>query len=207
METTRWTQVEIQNQLGHCNTLGEFIKFLEIYYVKKDEVICEIKIDGQLLSESEEQRYKQNPISNFSEITVKSNNLNNLFDESLDSLIKILGEIEEELILSSDQFRVHNLTCGQEDFDLAIKKTQLAFDLNTYLIQLLCRFFESDLENQFKKNWQQIQKEFFQLSQQVYVTFQTKNYVLLSDLLEYEYSNVLQKWVNWLMSIKNHFKK
>ena len=205
MEITKWTQDEIKTKFSHCNTLGELIRSLESYYIKKDEVICEIQVDGRLLSEAEEQIYNENPVNNFSEIVVKSNNLNGLFGESLDSLTMILKEIEEKLVMTSDQFRILNLNAGQQDFDVSIKRIQLAFDLNSHFLQMLERFFKPELVAQFKNQWDIIQKDFLSLSRQVYETFQKKDYILLSDLLEYEYSNVLQRWSVWVQSIKSQF--
>ncbi len=206
MEITKWTQNEINNDFHKCNTLGELIGSLEAHFVMKGQVVCEISVDGMSLSEEQEHVYKSNSVDNISEIIVKSSTHEALFLDSLDSLCIILSEVEQEFVECADFFRLMDLQRAQKIFDGTIQKSQLALDLNRYFAQASEQYLTPEFSGFSSAQWDTLQKRFLELSYQIYDAFQKKDYILLSDLLEYEFSNLLQAWKTWVLEIKNHFQ-
>lgn len=196
MEITKWNRDDILNQFESCKNVGELLTSIESFFSKKGELVCEIAINGSIINESEESKLKSNNIEYIKEITIKSNTQEKLTAESLESLREILTALEEEYIVASEFFRMMEFKGkGQEKFDGAIKKTQLALDLSSYMIQ-------ASKSATAATEWQSLRGTFLALCQQTHDAFQNKNYVLVSDLLEYEFTSFLQNWKSWLTVTK-----
>ncbi len=196
MEVTKWTQHDILTQFNGCKNVGELISSIESFFSKRGELVCEITINGLVLSEKHENQMQGNTIDFVKEVTIKSNTQEKLTAESIESLKEILASLEEEYIVASEFFRMMEFKGkGQEKFDGAVKKTQLALDLNSYMVQ-------TAKAASIGTEWQSIRDRFLKICHETHDAFQKKDYILVSDLLEYEFTNFLQNWRAWISSVK-----
>lgn len=206
MEKQIWSSVEIralvhknlQDEKAHPTSLKDAIGFLEEHYEGKGAVICEIKVDGKLLKEDEEERSADNDLGSITSIEVFFNAPEKVAEESLSKLRSYCPELTSMSEEAGFLYRNGHLADAQDLVEELIPECQEVIELFT----LLMHCCTNDNWDHVVQTWRSSIDTFSQTVEEMLQAMESKDYVLLADLFEYEMPKVFSIWSELTNSIR-----
>lgn len=196
MTDSNWTSDQIANDFVDCNTVGEVINRLEIIVAARGEVICEIRVNGELIDEEQEAKLAaeaktMNPRSAIRSLSIRSDRPEHLIGEALRSSLSFIPLLTRASVDTACRFRDGDVHVGSEQLNEALEGCQwfvetihhargAASGLGTGVYQA--------------ERWQQAEKMLFDVLTELTATFDRKDFLLVADLLEYELTAALEMW-------------
>src|SRR4051812_989599 len=95
MTDSNWTSDQIASEFTDCETVGEVLHRLETIVASRGEVICEIRLNGQVIDEKDEARLpedreKTNPRSAIQTLSIRSDRPEHLIGQALRSSLSFV---------------------------------------------------------------------------------------------------------------------
>jgi hypothetical protein len=195
MTTSFWDSQEIGKQFRECSTLKEIIARLETDFSLKGEVICEIRVNGILLSEDDEVKFASHPRETIQEISIASNRPGDLISQALASADVFVPELDKACLRTAEKLRGADLPAAQASFRETIEGCQWFVDTLMHV-----RGAASGIEKPISNPalWFEAEKMITQVIREVSEAYGNEDYVLVADLLEYELTGTLAVWKNVL---------
>lgn len=196
MTDSNWTSDQIARDFEDCSTVGDVIHRLEKMAASKGEVICEIRVNGQLISEVEEARFmddpqKMNPRSAIQSLSIRSDRPEHLIGQALRSTISFIPLLSKASIDTAQCFRDGDVHKGSEQLNEALEGCQ-------WFVETIHHARGAASGIGFgvhqAERWQQAEKMLFQVVNELTTTFDRKDYTQVADLLEYELTAALEMW-------------
>ena len=183
---------EIQQNYRSADTLGDVIEIIEKEYWKKGQVLCEIRVNDMYLSEEDEGSFSGSKIDEVSKLFFRTQNVDQLYQESLISILDIIPRIGKESIDVSDLIR-------NGEIKSATTSLTEIFDSSHWLSNALNLLkpviFKRTQDENLSDEWSSCERVFESLIREILGAIEKKDYSLLSDLLEYEMAGILEKWL------------
>lgn len=200
MTTSFWDNQEINRQFAECATLREIIDRLEKDFSSRGEVICEIRVNGMLLSEEDEKRFALNPRDAIHQLSIGSNRADSLILEALESTCSFVPELERSCLSTADALRGANLAHGQKLFGETLDGCQWLVDTLGHI-----RGAASGIGQPIERTerWYEAEKMIIKVVREVSEAYKNNDNVLVADLLEYEMSAAVQLWGEVLTTERN----
>ncbi len=195
----RWSQTELVASYPEAENFGALIGCLEKEVTKFGEVICDIRVNGELVAD-EEGATKDLKIDAIQLVEVTAQKPTDLLSDSLDSTLEYLDRLVVALEKNAFLFRGADLKKAYEFHRSCIEGTQWFVKMVT--------LFKGAYENAFQVplvGWQENEDELEKVLRQVLDVFQAKNFVLMADVIEYDLLNNLQNWRERLREIRSNF--
>ncbi len=197
MTDSNWTSEQIAYDFNDCSTVGEVIRRLESMIAAKGEVICEIRVNGQLIDEAEEARLaddplKTNPRTAIHSLSIRTDRPESLIGQALRSALSFVPLLARASIGTSQRFREGDVQLGSEQLSEALEGCQWFVETIHH-----ARGAASGIGagvHQIER-WHEAEKMLFQVVGELTATFDRKDYVLAADLLEYELTAALEMWI------------
>ena len=178
---------EPQTELDHI------IRHYEAEFERKGEVICRIRINDLNLTEDDELRFRNTPLSKIEILEVDTEDPYQLFQEVLNywkTHIPSLIEIADRL---SDNLRRRSLDQNALDLSHFIDQSHLLVNsLNS--ISSLCQHRGITLPERWSANELKLWMAFNELLD----SFNEKNTAIMADTIEYDLADSLQNWMEVL---------
>ena len=197
MEVLKLSSDEIGQSYFYCERLRDLILALEKEAQNRDRVVCQVRVNGLSLSESDEVRLGESEISSINEIEVETESIGELKKSSVQTVIQLAEALSDEVIRLADVYRGEfdrdPKTGGdaRSRFVAVIKNTQT---LTEALIVLKPILEESGASPSFSDCWRENENHMIATLHEMTEAFQTEDWALLADVLEYELSTTLDKW-------------
>jgi signal transduction histidine kinase len=197
MTTSTWDKIEIQKQFDGCRNLQDVIARLEADFSTRGEVICEIRVNGLVLHESDESKYSQSQMEEISTLAIASERPDDLIRDALVSALDYLSRVRKACETVSELFRGTDIHKAQTRFAEVIDTCQWMVDTITSL-----RGAAEGTGNPItvKDRWVDAENRFSEVVTDILGAYQKHDHVLTADLLEYELNNVLEYWTSVLTS-------
>ena len=128
MQTDSWTQEEMLNEFGGCETLGELIAGLEDKYSESDQLVCEIRVNGMLLEDDDEVRFAATSIKEITDLSVSVGRLSELLNDVHHAFLECIPSLHETAVRASDFFRAGDLSSAQNVFSALLEGCQWLID-------------------------------------------------------------------------------
>lgn len=191
MTTQVWDNTEIDRQFGQCATLKEIIVQLETDFSTRGEVICEIRVNGMLLDEGDEERFAQSPRSDIRDLTIKANRADSLIREALASAREFVPDLERSCLSTADALRGDSLQTAQSAFGETLDGCQWLVDTLGHI-----RGAASGIGQPIERTerWFEAEKMITKVVREVSDAYGKNDSVLVADLLEYEMTAALNIW-------------
>ncbi len=202
MEVLKLSSDEIVQSYINCDRLCELIQVLENEAQKKDRVVCQVKVNGMVLTEADEVRLAESKLSTVHEIEVETESVAELKKNSVLTIIQLSEALSSEVIRLADVYRGNfqrdprTGSDARSRFVAVIKNTQI---LTEALILLKPILKEQNSSAEFSDNWQENENHMIATLRELTEAFQAEDWSLLADVLEYELSTSLDKWRNLLV--------
>jgi hypothetical protein len=126
--TSFWDSSEINKQFPACSTFQDIITCIEAEFSGRGEVICEIRVNGILLSEDDEKKFANNPTTEIREISVCTNAPANLIFDAIRSALVMVPDLEKACVKTADMFRGSDLASAQKSFHECLEGCQWVVD-------------------------------------------------------------------------------
>lgn len=192
---------QILNEFPDVQNLGELLKKLEEKYALNGEVVCQFIVNDLVLSEVDEQRIADAPIDEVKSIAIQTESPAALLFGLLDNWISELPV----LVQSTDELAKDIRFAGIEG---RLKKFIDLIDSCQFLIESLMNL-ESILarESMSVENWKKNKVLTARAIGDALHAFEKKDFVQLSEVLEYDLGNSLQQWSDEIVRMRDYLKQ
>lgn len=191
MTTSFWDSQEIKKQFAGCATLKEIITRIETDFSTRGEVICEIRVNGVLLSEDDEVQYAASSAAEIRDLAVRSNKPADLIIDAMASASAFLPDLEKSCLKTSEMFRGADLGAAQTSFHECLEGCQWLVDTLMHV-----RGAASGIEKPMSQpeRWYEAEKVIGRVIRELSEAYSRHDFVLVADLLEYELTGALLVW-------------
>jgi hypothetical protein len=181
---------EISEKYGHCSSLTDLIREIEIQSKVESSVLCEIRVDGLLFLEEDESRFAGTSVSEIKQLDYKTQNVEQLVVDSIKSVLVYLSKLTETAIITSEKLRVGNWEEAYANLNSIVSGTEWVVDMLRQIRVVDGRASQLDLD------WKELDADFLSTTKGLLDAFEKSDYVLVADLLEYDWSASLEKWLS-----------
>lgn len=197
MTDTNWTSDQIALEFTDCATVGEVIHRLEAIAAAKGEVICEIRVNGKLLDEAEEARLAEDPDrintrNGIYSLSIRCDRPEHLIEQALRSTLSFVPLLVKASIDTAQRFREGDIHRGSEQLNEALEGCQWFVETIHHARGAASGIGEKVMQIE---RWHAAERMFSQVLGELTATFDRKDFMLVSDLLEYELTAALEMWV------------
>jgi translation initiation factor 1 (eIF-1/SUI1) len=192
MEVIKILKQDLQDQYADCEQLQQIIVRLETQAESQGKVICMVKVNGLNLSTADEERLATTARDKIDEIEIQLSQSARLVDDSVKVLADFLQALSLRVQTAAEQFRNTTAPPTQHLFSEIVQSTHLLTDaLLTLKPNLLARAQD---KTTYEQAWVAAEAHFMQTIRELAVAYQKQDFVLVSDVLEYELYNSIEKW-------------
>jgi hypothetical protein len=195
MTTSIWDKEQLEQQYPQCATLSEIITALEQDFSSRGEVICEIRVNGVILEESDEEKFGANPRGAIDDLSISTNRPANLIGIAITSAIGFLPEVESAALAAAELLRGTDAVESRRSFVEILDGCQWLVDTILHV-----RGAASGIGKPIKspERWFEAEKLMGRVIGELTDAFTKSDIVLVADLLEYELPPALALWVEVL---------
>jgi hypothetical protein len=191
MTTLCWDSQEIRQQFATCANLKEVIVKIENDFSKKGEVICEIRVNGVRLNESDEARYAESRLEAINDLSVSINRADSLILDALVSAHAFVPELEKSCVATGDSLRGSEISLAQKQFGETLEGCQWLIDTVGHI-----RGAASGIGQPVERTerWFEAERVIAKVVREISTAYEAGDSVLVADLLEYEMTGALHIW-------------
>jgi hypothetical protein len=184
MKISNWSVDEIQRDFKNCLSLNDIIEGIQDRLRESGEVLCEVRINGMALTETDEDRFAESPLSEIRELAVKSSEVPNLIRDAQSSILDYLNEMMRVSLKVSEHFRDGRMEEAHAAFHALI-------DAAHWLMEMIEQFNKTNPVSEADA-----EAQLLAVSQELLSVYQKKDYVLVADILEYDWTSTLEVWLS-----------
>jgi hypothetical protein len=156
--------------------LKDLILEVEKQVQNQGHVVCDIFVNGIKLDEQDESDLATAGIGQIFHLKVTSQDPETLLADTLKDTLQLISVLEDLSLKTSEAFR-------RQEFEVAHSSFSELLEMCSYLTEVAF-LVEADMSTALRRQYRQLIVD-------IDSAFQTKDFVLLADLLEYELTNVL----------------
>ncbi|HEX4923197.1 MAG TPA: hypothetical protein VFV50_03895 [Bdellovibrionales bacterium] len=196
MKTREWTKTDIASQFANCSDLTSLIRQVEKRCADDDEVVCEIRVNGVVLDEQDEAKFGSTELARIDQLAIKVSAVQNLVNEAVNALNDYIPEMIRISVLTAERFRNNEMEPACRSLDAITQGSRWLVDMFAQL-----RRNKVISRRQIDENdWTRSEGEFLRVTRDLVTAFEAQDYVLLADVLEYDWVTALQGWLDLLRS-------
>ncbi|MES2855227.1 MAG: hypothetical protein V4692_05165, partial [Bdellovibrionota bacterium] len=173
----------------------DIIKALEEDFSSRGEVICEIRVNGVVLEEVDEDRFKTNPSEAINDLAISTNQPSRLINDAIRSALAFIPEIELAAVSTAEDLRGTNVTGSRQAFVEILDGCQWLIDTIMHVRGAASGIGQPILN---PEKWFEAEKLVGRVIGELTDAFTKSDIVLVADLLEYELPPSLSLWADAL---------
>jgi|SRR6185312_1527545 len=189
MNSYQWTRQELATQFFDAQTLGDLFRQIELELGKKNQVVCQFKINGLTLTEETEKRLREGSVQDVDLIEVLGQAPADIMSGILQNWCQEIPKMIDINDRLSQDLRFQGVEGRLKPFVSLIDSCQLLVDSLMSIDHLLATTRTVQTEN-----WKQAEQLTASSIGQALQAFQKKDFTLLADVLEYDLGHSLQSW-------------
>lgn len=191
MRTSSWTKSEMAQAFADCGTLRDVITRLESDSAARGEVVCEIRVNGMVLSETDEATFADNAIDSFEQLEVHTRRPLDLVKDALTSAADLLPQLEQSALVTADLLRSGDGPRSAKGFQETVGGCQWLVETLLHVRQATTGMGQplSGLPQ-----WLESEKLIGRVVSEVSDAYGRHDKILVADLLEYEMTAALDAW-------------
>ncbi|MCB0367089.1 MAG: hypothetical protein H6624_10860 [Bdellovibrionaceae bacterium] len=198
MQTTTWSAEEIRSQFDQCESLADVIRAIEDRLWQVGEVVCEIRVNGMFLDESDEERFAKEKLAGVERLEVKTQRPKELLGQTVTTAKAYIPKIKESSVLAAGHMQTGDFQKGHQLLSQILDSSRWLIDA-LFLIKKSCQDWAE--VGVAEEEWRRAELQFADVVRTLYSAFESNDKVLLADYLEYEMSNALDKWLEVLSRV------
>ncbi len=191
MTTLQWEQSEITRDFARCETLHDMIQQVERVSYKNGEVICEIRVNGVLLSETDESKFAAHARTTIETLAISTQRTDQLIREALVSTAEFIPDLEASCVHAADALRGAVHADGQRAFGETLQGCHWLIETLTYI-----RGAASGIQLPVERSerWVEAEQAIIRSVREMNAAYSKNDSILVADLLEYEVTAALALW-------------
>lgn len=189
MKTVVLSASEIQSEFPSIATYEELFRALEQRFSLSGEVICAFNVNGHTLTEAMEGRVGSGSIEEIKTLEVQTDVVSNLLVEVMQSWIPVIPEMTERIDQLSQKIKSKGISGNLQNLVKSIDDCQLLIDSVISIGSVLGQhpIVKSEI-------WTAAESKTAAAVGEALQAFQNKDFVTLSDVLEYDLAQSLNQW-------------
>jgi hypothetical protein len=192
MKTLSFDRSEIQQRFESCESLGDIITRIESDLSSTGQVVCEIAVNGVVLSEGDEVKFAQSPRQSIHDLQIKSNTPSSLIDSALASALEFGPRLIQSCLATAETFRTIRLGDAHRSFKEMVEGTQWLVET---LVHVRGAASNTGQPIGFAERWLEAEIALNHAMKEVADAYAKNDWVLVADLLEYEITGTLEIWM------------
>lgn len=176
------------------STLGEILKSLERDFFHRGQVVCEIIVNGMLLKEADEGRLSLAKAHEIESLSLKTSPIAPLLKEAALSTSGYVIQLKDVSVKNSEQFRLEDIGQAHVLFSAVIDGADSLLEMVKHIRNVASNLDHGPVPAQ----WDAVEYKFIQVLRGLVKAFQNRDFILVADLLEYEWTTALESWVTLL---------
>jgi hypothetical protein len=191
-----WSQKDIQVEFSDCCSLQEIINKVTQQRRKVNELICDIRVNGEFLSEERERELAGLARGELQHLKIMSQSQEELIESSLKTQIELIVSLKTQVVQCYSGFRNQKVQETYGVFCTVLEGCQFLAEALGLIKQNLIavEVSLSDVE------WQPAEEQFQGSVKELLLAYENKDIQLAADVLEYELGESLVSWENVLRS-------
>lgn len=194
MQVDSWSKDDLLSEFGRCENLRELILQVENHYSEKNQLVCEIQVNGMTLEEEDEIRFAETTLQEIKEFSVKTGPLSELIGDVAQAFSECIPSVQDTAVHTAECFRSADHKKAHASFAAVLEGCQWLVDTLVYARQASLKEASPFSACFVDDRWGAAEKSFSRMLRQIMVAFEKKDFVLLADLLEYELTTILEEW-------------
>lgn len=189
MNSYQWTRQEVATQFSEAQTFGDLFRQIELELGKKNQVVCQFKINGLTLTEETEKRLREGNVHEIDLIEVLGQAPGDIMSGILENWCTEIPKMIDINDRLSQDLRFQGVEGRLKPFVSLIDSCQLLVDSLMSIDNLLTTAKTVQLEA-----WKKAEELTASSIGEALQAFQKKDFTLLADVLEYDLGHSLQSW-------------
>ncbi len=191
MKASAWIKNDMIEAFAGCETLRDIISKVEADATVLGEVVCEIRVNGQVLSEDDELAFAASHIDSVETLEIQTRRPLDLVRDALQSAADLLPQLEQSAIVTAELFRAGDAPRSAKGFEETVGGCQWLVDTLLHV-----RKATSGMGQPLTKldQWLESEKLFGRVVGEVSEAYLRADKILVADLLEYEMTAALAAW-------------
>lgn len=181
-------------QFGEKATLSNFIDHLESDLEREGQVLCRVAVDGISLGEDDEARLSSIKLSTLGQIEIDIENSSDICSRVLRGWLETIPWLQEESGKLAEKLRFEGPEGQLKNFAELIESC-------SFLVQSLVSIRQQLGAAIDEVEWKRAESELRKVVNEVLMNFEKLDFVLLADLLEYDFCTALTAWHKLLAKV------
>ncbi len=196
MDIIKFSGQEIARSYNQCAKLSDLIHSIEADVQRVGRVVCKVKVNGLGLSELDEARLADTAVNEVDEIEIETESVGDLVISSVETMTRMVECLMDEAVHLAEVYRRGSTPEARARFMAVVKNTQVL----TEGLVVLKPVFERALCG--GDAWRASEDHMIATLRELVEAFELEDWVLLSDVLEYELYTSLDGWRSLLCQLR-----
>ncbi|MEO0334755.1 MAG: hypothetical protein AAF202_00055 [Pseudomonadota bacterium] len=191
-----WSRQDIQSEFSDCGSLEEIIEKVTQERRKANELVCDIRVNGEFLSEERERELAGLARGELEQLEIMSQSQEELVVSSLETQMELIVSLKAQVVQCYSGFRTQGAEESYSIFCTVLEGCQFLAEALGLIKQNLIAIEVSLSE----VKWQQAEEKFQASVRELLQAYEIKDIQLAADVLEYELGESLGGWEQVLKS-------
>jgi hypothetical protein len=191
LKIVQWLKADISNNFSDCATIGDLIRRLDETAMIDGEVICEVRINGSLLSEANELERSKDLIATVATVEVRTQDPRLLVEEAISTLTQFIPILEQSAISAAEEIRNSGLRSSSQQM------TEL-IDGCSWVVETVAQIRGArtglGISLPRSERWYEAEKSLASTVREVHQAMTQRDLVHVADVIEYDLTTSLQIW-------------
>lgn len=198
MLETSWNRQELAANFPQAETFSQLVDAVSDRIEATGQVVCAVRVNGMNLTEEEETRFQETPVSEIESLNILSQTIQELLDQSLEGCAAYLERLLKAFEECARLFRT-------DDIQFAHSFHRACIEGSDYFVQLITHFktVYQTHRGPLTPSWDELEMSLLQCLTRILDAYEKKDYILVADLLEYDLIDIFNGWQKELARIKN----
>jgi hypothetical protein len=189
MEVMKFEGTQIAERFGDCQDLATIIKKVEDDAQVDGKVLCGITVNGIRIHERDEARIGMSALGSLNALEFQFDRPEDIYASSVTGIRELIENLSVRSVKGAEIFRSNDHSKAGSTFMNIIDTMQFLLDA----ITTLKPYFAQKNPDMMVK-WNNSEIHMINTFHEIFNAYEGKDYVLLSDVLEYELYNNLSQW-------------
>lgn len=199
-----WDNRRILSEFFDCDNFGEVIGKIKEGLDDINQVICEVKLNSEVLTEVQESDYYSLPLEDIHRLDILSEEPSRLFQETLEGTKKFITELQETAYQAGSAYRGKDIKKAAQLFEKLLNTSdwlvEVLVNVEARLPDLGYKVHKIDEVNEL---WRLAENEFSGVLSKIMSSFKSRDFIGLAGILELEFTNALESWVDYLEALED----
>lgn len=193
-----WTNKNLLEDFFDAENLHQVVVHLEKKYWIENKVICGIYVNGKYIENEAEREFKETELCKVKNLKIVISEVKGLIKENVKSVLERIESLNEVVGEVLQSYRKRDLSQFNLSFvSLVDLLHSIVENLNLLKMTLINnQIYRKDSE--FIESWISLEEVLSPTIKELLESFEIKDYVLLSDILEYDLLDIMNSWKSLL---------